>query len=607
MPPSLAHRTLRGAYHDSLVLMRLQRSLEELPGVHEAAAVMATPANRELLAERGLLPAEAGAGGGPAARADDLLVVVRAASEAAAGAALEGVAGLLAARGAPSTAAGAPAGAGVPASHRPRGLAGALRALPTARWVLVSVPGRWAGRVAREALAAGRHVFLYSDNVPVAEEVALKAEAARRGLLVLGPDCGTAIVAGAGLGFANRVARGAVGIVAASGTGLQAVACGLDDRGAGISHALGTGGRDLGAEVGGRTALAALDLLARDPDTRVIVLVSKPPAPAVAARLLRAALAARKPTVVWFLGAAPPARRLANLRFASDSADAAELAATLALQAPASSDPGNTTLSGRLLGLFSGGTLAAEALAALAPFLDPLASNLSNLGAPGTRTIAESAEAGDAHAILDLGADDQTAGRPHPMLDPAGVAERIRGAGADPATGLLLFDVVLGDGAHPDPAAVLAPAISTALAAASKAGRDLVAIAILVGTAADPQDRAHQAERLRAAGARVVASVAEAAGQVVRLLAATPSESLPAEEATASAPAPPRPVPLAALAAPLVAVNVGLETFADSLHEQEVEALHVDWRPPAGGDERLVEILDRIDRFGREAAEEETP
>jgi FdrA protein len=577
MTAGLTHRVLPGHYADSLVLMQLQRALEALPGVEAAAAVMATAANRELLAEQGLLPADLAG-----ARPDDLLAVVRAENRAAGAAALERVEALLAER---RTA--APEG-----EHRPRSLRSALAALPAARWVLVSVPGRWAGGVAREALAAGRHVFLYSDNVPLAEEVALKAEAARRGLLVMGPDCGTAIVAGAGLGFANRVRRGAVGLVAASGTGLQAVACGIDARGQGISQALGTGGRDLSAEVGGATARAALDLLARDPETRVIVVVSKPPDPRVAARLLAAARASDKPVVVWFLGAAPPARRVRNLWFAVGSDEAAELAAELARSlgageaAGANLEAGGTDqqegIAGEpgarwLRGLFSGGTLAAETLVGLAPFLSPLAGNLS---LPGVLPFAGDAGGFAGHLVLDLGADEFTAGRPHPMLDPSLVAEQVRAAADDPAVGLLLVDVVLGDGAHADPAGEIAPTLGDALAAARAAGRRLEVVAILVGSDADPQDRAAQAERLAAAGARVAGSVAEALRYALSILP-------PPVEAVAV------PVPLAALAPPLSAVNVGLPSFAAALVGQGADVLHVDWRPPAGGDERLARILER--------------
>ncbi len=270
-----------GAYYDSVVLMQLQRSLATLPGVFDAGVVMGTPANKEVLAQGDLLDDT-----GSAANPDDLVIAVRAASSADAAAALAQIDALLARRTAQSD-----------LSFRPRSLAAAAQLLPEARWVLISTPGRYAGGVARDALALGKHIFLYSDNVPVDEEIRLKHAAADKGLLVMGPDCGTAIVNGVGLGFANQVRRGAIGLVGASGTGLQLVTSRIHQLGAGVSHALGTGGRDLSEAVGAVTARQALDLLARDPMTQVIVLISKPPAPSVAEELVRAARAAGKPVV----------------------------------------------------------------------------------------------------------------------------------------------------------------------------------------------------------------------------------------------------------------------------------------------------------------------
>ncbi len=321
----LRHEVRPGAYCDSIVLLKLQKSLAALAGVLDASAVMATDTNLALLAANGLAPEELD---DPAP--DDLLVVVRAESEAAAQDALAQVDGLLAAR----------SGGDAEEDYRPKSLASALRTLPEARWALVSVPGRFAARVAREALERDRHVFLFSDNVSLAEEVALKRQAADHGLLLLGPDCGTAIVAGVGLGFANRVRRGGVGLVAASGTGLQAVASRLHALGAGVSHALGTGGRDLSEEVGGIAARQSLDLLARDPETRVIVLVAKPPSPSVIPLLLAAARATGKPVVVCLLGYSPPARRLGNLFFSLNLTEAAELAAEPRFRLPQGSGSG---------------------------------------------------------------------------------------------------------------------------------------------------------------------------------------------------------------------------------------------------------------------------
>jgi FdrA protein len=279
-----------------------------------------------------------------------------------------------------------------------------------------------------------------------------------------------------------------------------------------------------------------------------------------------------------------------NLWFAVGSDEAAELAAELARSLGAGEAAGgegaarlpDATAGSEhgprwLRGLFSGGTLAAETLVGLAPFLSPLAGNLS---LPGVLPFAGAAGSFAGHLVLDLGADELTAGRPHPMLDPSLVAEQVRAAAADPAVGLLLVDVVLGDGAHADPAGELAPALGEALAAARAAGRRLEAVAILVGTATDPQDRGAQAERLESAGARVAGSVAEALRDALATLP-------PPVEAVAV------PVPLTALAPPLAAVNVGLPSFAAALASQGADVLHVDWRPPAGGDERLARILER--------------
>ncbi len=560
----LRHQVRHGAYADSVVLMQLQANLAALDGVVDAAAVMATRTNRELLAASDLLPRNTGAG------ADDLLLVVRADNAEAADAALAAVDGLLARRHQAAD-----------GDYRPKSLDGALKLLPSARWVLVSVPGRYAADVARRALERDRHVFLYSDNVPLDDEVALKRLAAERGLLVMGPDCGTAIVGGSGLGFANRVRRGGVGIVGASGTGIQAIASRVHALGEGVSHALGTGGRDLSEKVGGATALQGLDLLRRDPETRVIVLVSKPPAATVAARLLAAARATGKPVVVCFLGWPPPARRLGPLAFAAGLDDAAELAVKLAgseakpssAGGPAAEEPddGSPDERGQLRALFGGGTLAQELLQAVAPFLAPLHSNLK---APGVEPLDDPARS-RGHAVIDLGEDEYTAGRLHPMLDPALRLDRLRQEAADPDTALILVDLVLGDGAHADPAAGLAETI----AEVERPGLELAAL--VVGTDEDPQDAAAQSEALAASGVTVFTELPAVAAHVVERLAPPPEP-------------PANPVALDALADGPAAVNIGLEIFGDGVAATGGEAVQVDWRPPAGGNERLRAILDKL-------------
>jgi len=561
--PVVTSEVRRGAYYDSVVLMQLQRGLLGLAGVIDAGVVMATPANRDLLAANDLMPDVAA---GP----DDLLVVVKADSDSAAAEALNQVDLLLTRRR-----------AAVDQEFRPRSLQAALGMLPEAAWVLVSVPGRYAASVARDALSLERHVFLYSDNVPLADEIELKHSARSKGLLIMGPDCGTAIINGVGLGFANHVRRGPIGLVGASGTGLQAISSHLHSLGAGVSHAIGTGGRDLKSEVGGITSHQALELLANDPETRVIVIVSKPPAPDVATRLVTAAQSAGKPVVIDFIGYAPPARQLGPVHFAATLSEAAELAVKLVdrenddRESESGLRPHHASnLADRYVrGLFSGGTLAYEALLSLQAMLVPLYSN-----APITNEqLLPDPLRSQAHTILDLGGDEFTVGRLHPMIDNDLRIRRLKQEAADPAVGIVLLDVVLGEGAHPDPAGELAPII-----AEITGGQAVEVVAIVIGTEDDPQNLQSQIDRLTQAGATVFRNVTAAVAYVGRLRGRLVSPGFP-------------PVSLDRLnRRPLAAINVGLETFYESLKRQGAQAIHVDWRPVAGGNERLAAILARM-------------
>lgn len=556
----------RSAYYDSVVLMQLQRALATLPGVVDAGVVMGTAANKDLLAQNGLLTAEV-----EAAAADDLCIVVKATDEAQAQAALAQVDGLLRRRRSDGE-----------QDYRPKSLATATTMLPEAQWVLVSVPGQYAAGVARQALDLNKHVFLYSDNVPVTEEVNLKTTAAAKGLLVMGPDCGTAIVNGVGLGFANRVRRGPIGVVAAAGTGLQTVTSRIHQLGSGITHALGTGGRDLSEQVGAITALQGLDLLARDPETRVIVLISKPPAPRIATRVLQAAQATGKPVVIDFIGYTAETVRRENLHFTrtldETAALAVELAATATVPSPATPAPPFAPSQRYLRGLYSGGTLAYEALLLLQNELPGVYTNTPLDKAWALANPMQSQE----HTIVDLGEDVFTVGRLHPMLDNDLRIRRLRQEAADPEVAVILLDVVLGYGAHPDPASEFAPAIAEAIAMARRQGRHLEVVVTVIGTADDPQDVRRQSEQLRAAGANVFTGHQEAVTYAAGLVRGrTGVSGLP-------------PVTLTALTQPLAALNVGLETFAASLTAQGAAVVHVDWRPAAGGNERLASILAKM-------------
>ncbi len=490
-----ANRVRAGFFLDSVALMRLSRSLLALPGVEDAALMMGTPANRELLGDAGLLADE-----GAAASGGDLVLAVRAGDETQARAALEHAETLLRRPG--QRAAGGD-------DWHPRTLRSATRLLEGANLALISVPGDFAAAEARKALRQGLHVMIFSDNVPLEAEVALKQEARQRGLLVMGPDCGTAIVGGVPLAFANRVAPGDIGIVGASGTGMQEVSCLVCEHGGGISHALGVGGRDLGEAVGGISTLMALRALMADPATRHIVLISKPPAPAVAARVGECLAGSDKTFTLCLIGARefalPP-----NAAFAPTLKEAA--AQALGKRLGERFDPAALAVPARgpsIRGLFAGGTLAAEAQVVLLAAGQAVASN-----APVPGASALDGAPPEAHRLLDLGDDAYTRGRPHPMIDPGVRDGPLRAALADPLAGVVLLDTVLGYGACDDPAGHLAEVLE-----AAPAPRPTV-VASVTGTRDDPQGRAGQIERLRAAGVLVAPSNADAAALALACVAA---------------------------------------------------------------------------------------
>jgi succinyl-CoA synthetase alpha subunit len=398
---------------------------------------------------------------------------------------------------------------------------------PEANLALISVPGDYAAAEARKALALGLHVMLFYDNVGVEDERAIKEFARERGLLVMGPDCGTAIVNGVPLGFANVVRRGDIGLVAASGTGLQEVTCRIHQLGGGVSQALGTGGRDLKDDIGGLTMLQGIEALATDPQTRVIVLISKPPSPAIAQRILDAAAASGKPVVVDFLGASPASVARPGIIAAHSLQHAADAAVTLAQgRAPPPPDaaPPVERLAAAIAamaptqrdvrGLFCGGTFCYETQFV---FLGQGLACCSNAPVHGASSYAGQDTRNAGHLFIDLGDDDYTRGRPHPMIDPSQRNAAIRAHAADAAVAALLFDVVLGYGAHPDPAAELATALRDARAIASAQGRALALIGHVCGTDGDPQDRARQLATLAEAGAVVAASNFEAAALAAEL------------------------------------------------------------------------------------------
>ncbi len=474
-----------GAYADSVTLLQVSRSVATEPDVDAAMVAMATPLNLDLLAGMGFQLPEAGP--------NDMVVAIRIAPGGDLAVALAAVDKALAeARRTPD--------AGAVDISPPRTTASALRD-SDATLALISVPGPHAFVEAMDALAAGRDVMVFSDNVPLDQEVRLKTAAAERELLVMGPDCGTAVVDGLGLGFANAVRPGPVGVVSASGTGCQHVLSLLDAAGVGITAALGVGGRDLSESVGGSSTRQALRRLDTDPATELIVVVSKPPAPGIAAGLRRFASELSTPVELLLLGRGDPDLTAGTERVLA------------ALNRPAPTWPtwGKRAASprqGYVRGLFGGGTLCDEAMVIATETLGPVRSNIpleSGLTLDASLTAP-------AHLMIDFGDDAMTAGRAHPMIDPTLRLEQLATFAADPDTAVLLLDMVIGHGAHPDPSVEFGPAIRSAVES------DVPVVVALVGTTADPQDLDRQATALADAGADVFASNAAATRRAVSLV-----------------------------------------------------------------------------------------
>jgi succinyl-CoA synthetase alpha subunit len=508
-----------GVYFDSVTLMMVGRNIAATKSVVDAAVVMGTRENKSILKSSGLWLDSF-----DVADDTDLLLAVKAENEKAAAGAL---------RAADQQLKQVRDHAETGEKWRPQSLEGALKVLPGANVALISIAGRYAGQQAMKALKAGLHVMLFSDNVPLGEEIKLKKFARARGLLLMGPDCGTAIINGVPLAFANVVSRGNIGIVAAAGTGLQEVSTILSNEGVGISQAIGTGGRDVKKEVGGLMFLEGLNALSRDTNTHVIVLISKPPHVSVLRKIGKALKSVRKPVIAAFLGAEEKSVRNYGMIPAANLEEAALVA--VALSKGQNAELARKTLRVRdralienakrearqaaksqkyIRGLFSGGTFCTEAQLVFREMA--IRDVHSNVPLSPFATLADAWKS-RGHTFVDLGEDAFTVGRPHPMIDYSLRNRRILEEAKDPETALILIDVVLGYGANMDPVQELVPVIRNARRLASRAKRRLIFACSVTGTPQDPQDRTKVQAGLRAAGVRIFASNAAASKFAARV------------------------------------------------------------------------------------------
>jgi FdrA protein len=546
-------------YQDSVSLMLLSQQLTSLSGVNKVSVMMGTPANKDILRATGFSSSEL-----DSAQAGDLVLGVDVDDTIDVAEIVGQAEQMLSDQTRRSTA------SGLRSAHT---LARALRIVPDANLALVSIPGGYVADEVAELLEHDLNVMIFSDNVSLDDELRLKQTARDRGLLVMGPDCGTAAIRGVPLAFANVVMDGNIGIVGASGTGTQEVMSQVDALGGGISNVIGLGGRDLDDEIGGITCLQAVTALEDDPLTTVIVIVSKPPAPAVRERIENYAQQLTKRVVAVFIGERPPVEQQGNISFAYTLADAAARAVELAGRGRPTFSPTQRWIKG----LYTGGTLADEAAMLIRDTLDLKDHDPSH---PQGYVLRDRG-----HEIIDLGDDAYTRGRPHPMIDPTARTDRLQAVFDDEGTAVVLLDIVIGFGAAEDPAGALLPAVQDGIAKAAVAGRHVAVVASVCGTSRDFQGYEAQRSKLLEAGVTVLPNNAAAVRHALSLIAEPVHPSSNSELQRVA----PRIAQLIENG-PTV-INIGLRSFAETLGSLGVSTVQYDWSPPAGGNSRLVGLL----------------
>jgi succinyl-CoA synthetase alpha subunit len=496
----------KNQYFDSVFLMQVAQHLEEQPGIEQAVALMGTEENKRLLRTMGFEDSEVAAAG-----PNDLIIALKGTDASR----IKEILGNLDAWHIRK-----PSKLSRPVVHT---LDQGLEALPQANLVSISLPGRYAAREARRALESGLNVFLFSSNVAVEDELALKEYAREQGLIVMGPDCGTAILAGIGLGFANVVRRGPIGVIGSTGTGLQEFTCLVHQSGSGISHAIGTGSRDLSDEIGGLSTFTALKALEADPQTEVIALLSKPPGSKTLPRLVKRLNQCSKPIAACFLGIREHPHS-SGIRFTT--AHTLDEAAALAVQLASGKPASFTTVDHQRLqsliaeqraemapeqrylrGIFAGGTFCYEAQQLMR---DVGLVVYSNAPLEGMLALPDPL-CSEAHTLVDMGAEMFTQGRPHPMIDATLRRERLLAEAEDPEVAVLLLDFILGYNSSSDPVGDLLEAITQAKHIARKRGGFLSVVASVCGTEDDPQNVWEQTRALEEAGVVVLPSNAQAA------------------------------------------------------------------------------------------------
>ena len=566
---------MKNSYQDSVVLMLLTSKLNQLPEVERVSIMMGTPSNIDIFKASGFDTPELSE-----ATSNDMVVMLEVVSEDDKDKVLKMIDEELS-----STNDG-----GGAVEEKINSWEKAMKKAPDANVALISIPGEYAALEIEKAIDNGLHAFVFSDNVPIEEEARLKQKAHDKGLLVMGPDCGTGVIHGLPLAFTNNNRKGRIGVIGASGTGIQEVTTLIHRYGQGVTNAIGTGGRDLSTNVGAVSMIDSIVALNNDADTDVIIVISKPPAKEIEARVLNVLRKIEKPVVTLFLGS-KPTQHEEGLYHAYTLEEAAQLGTKLmnkeeVIYSPAPAKKVAPSNAKGIKGYYSGGTLAYEAA-----FLLSDALGLSKENTPEGYTLKS-----ESHEVIDLGDDMYTKGKPHPMIDPEIRIDKIKSVVDQPETGVVVFDVVLGYGAHEDMASALKPAIVEA-----KEKTDVTFVAVVVGTDEDRQNMAEQIAILEEIGVIVcennVQALQTSLAVVGSELTFAPKKVVAKEVSTLEV-LPEVSSSLAELIAetPRI-INIGLQSFTDSIIDNKGEVVHFEWRPSAGGNVELQKVLYFLNQY----------
>lgn len=570
----------KNTYQDSVVLMLLTNKISTIEGVNKVSIMMGTPANKEIFANSGLGTKEL-----DKATANDIVIVIDAENEIIVENVLAEMEEFLTSQSKTKES---------NSEKSIKSWEAALKELPDANMALISVPGVYAANVANRALDENLNVFIFSDNVKKEDELMLKEKASEKGLLCMGPDCGTGVINSVPIAFTNNIKPGKIGIVGASGTGIQEVTTIIDRLGEGVTNAIGTGGRDLSEEIGGITMLSAIANLAKDKNTEVITIISKPPAEAIRNKIMNYLRTINKPIVTIFLGEKPLFHEK-DLYHAYTLEETARISVSLLRNEEVKPYRKDNSISveqdknkqATIKAYYSGGTLAGEAAMLIKGALNS-GEKIENKAGYMLHK--------DGFEVIDLGDDEYTQGKPHPMIDPTTRAQYMAMAMEDKSTEVILFDLVLGYGSHEDMASALARPIKNLKAQAKEENRTIHFVTTICGTYNDPQDYHKQKRIMEEIGVIVCDTNNIAVEKALALIGKTidyPVKEIREKEAINESIEIDSSDKIHKLitSEPKI-INIGLSSFSDTLKQFPCQVVQYDWKPIAGGDSEMIKVLD---------------